>query len=152
MCNRRCLPGKRSNTFDARQRRAASGARWASTSTERAVRETGVTAESVRVEMLKCAGVYGGGGGVGNARGEGVVKERRGKPQDHVWSLVGGYSRRFLLRPVPPQLSLCGGDGLGAPDSVLGRAGPKRPLGHAAVGGQASSATQIPLGGALGRD
>jgi hypothetical protein len=41
------------------------------------------------------------------------------------------------------------GDGLGAPDSVLGRAGPKRSLGRVARRGQVSDAPQIPLENAL---
>jgi hypothetical protein len=71
----------------------------------------------------------------------GSVEERHRKQRDRIWSLAGGYPRHFLLRLAPPQHPLCSRDGLGAPDSVLGRVEPKRALGSANGGVQTSGAT-----------
>jgi hypothetical protein len=48
-----------------------------------------------------------------------------------------------------PQHPLCSGDGFRVSNSVLGRAGPKRPLGRTTGWGRTSGASQIPLGGPL---
>jgi hypothetical protein len=57
---------------------------------------------------------------------------------------------RFSLCPASPERPLWDGDGLGAPDTVSGRAGQKWALGDAAGTLFLSGAPQIPLGDALG--
>jgi hypothetical protein len=75
----------------------------------------------------------------GGRRGRrGVLKERKEKQRDRVWSLTGGYPRHFLLRPTPPQRPLCRGDGLGASDNILDCARQIRLLGRAHEKGQTS--------------
>jgi hypothetical protein len=59
-------------------------------------------------------------------------------------------SPRFSLCPASPEHPMCSGDGLGAPDTVLGQAEQKEALGHAAANVFSSGATQIPFGDALG--
>jgi hypothetical protein len=49
-----------------------------------------------------------------------------------------------------PQHPLCGGDGLRVSDTVLGRAGPKRPLGGHDWGRPSIWRAPIPFGGRLG--
>jgi hypothetical protein len=59
-------------------------------------------------------------------------------------------SPRFSLCLACPKRPLCSGDGLGAPDTVLGRAGRKGPLGRAAGNEILSDVPQTSLGAALG--
>jgi hypothetical protein len=65
-------------------------------------------------------------------------------------SPTGGCPPCFSLFPVFPVRPLWSGDGLGAPDTVLDRAGRKEALGDAAGNENLSDAPQIPLGDALG--
>jgi hypothetical protein len=50
---------------------------------------------------------------------------------------------RFFIVSVPPQRPLCSGDGLRAPNTVLGHARWKMAFGRAAGGGQTSGVSQI---------
>jgi hypothetical protein len=59
---------------------------------------------------------------------------------------------RFSLCQACPKRPLWSGDGLGAPDTVSGRAGQNTALGDAAENVFSSGAPQIPLGGGLGGD
>jgi hypothetical protein len=64
--------------------------------------------------------------------------------------LVPHRVKHLHVRSDAPTAFPVGGDGLGASDAVLGRVGPKMPLGRTTGGGKASGVPQIPLGASLG--
>jgi hypothetical protein len=83
------------------------------------------TVPTQKRSAVEKAGKSSGGGGVGGAGGKARQEIKAATP-------TGGSSPRFSLCPACPERPLCNGDGLRAPDTVLGHAEQKEALGREA--------------------